>query len=111
MRQKYFLAFYSDKAALLHKEKGKIYIDFLKTLPENVKPLYMLSPILQGKQVELLTGLDMQEVVLRNLNLNLKSKREILAALPFQVENLLPYKSEELLLLPSFFPKKEKTDI
>ena len=111
MRQKYFLSFYLDKVALLRKEKGKIHVELLKTMAENVKPLYMLRPVLYGKNVELVTGLDPQDVVLRNLLLKLKSRREILATLPFQVENLLPYKSEELLLLPTLFPQKQGTNI
>ncbi len=58
-----------------------------------------------------ISGLSSEEVILRHLTLKFHSKREILAALPFQVENILPYPSEELILLPALHPQKGQTEV
>jgi len=112
----FFLSFHSEEdsqqVALIRREKGLYAIEHLRTLPANVNPLDILRPFLEQKKIELVTGLLSPQVVLRTLSLKLKTRREILAALPFQVENLLPYPKEELIVLPTLFPHKEKeTDI
>ncbi len=107
----FFLAYYSQKVVLIRKEKKIFHIELLRTLNPDVKPLYILKPILHEKRFEVVTGLETKDVLLRTLSLKLKSKREILAALPFQVEALLPYSQEELLLLPTLYPEKTQTTI
>ena len=107
----FYLAFHqedSERQVVLLRREGKSFaIQHLRTLPGSVKPLDILQPLLHGKKVEIVTGLTGQEVLLRTLSLKLKSKREIRAALPFQVENLLPYSQDELLLLPTLYPEKD----
>lgn len=108
----FFLAIHSDqnvqKCALIRKAKNQLYIEHLRTIPIDVKPLYILRPILYGKSYELVTGLETQDLLLRTLTLKLKSKREILSVLPFQVENLFPHTKEDLLILPTLYPRKQE---
>lgn len=107
----FFLAYHSSKVALLRKEKNLYRIEHLSTLGDGVNPLYILKPLLLGKTFDLVTGLETRDVLLRTLTLKLKAKREILAALPFQVENLLPFALSELILLPTLYAKKSETDV
>ena len=96
----FFLGTHSAKNAAIRKEKNSIRIEHLG---DDVNPLY--------NSAEIVTGLETRDVLLRNLTLKLKSKREILAALPFQVEHLLPYSQEELILLPTLYPKEGETEV
>ncbi|NGX39174.1 MAG: hypothetical protein KR126chlam1_00496 [Chlamydiae bacterium] len=98
--------------ALVKKEKGAVQIVHVRSLSQEENPLYLLKPLFQGKRCALVTGLESRDVVLRSLHLKLRSKREVLSTLPFQVENLLPYPAEEVILLPALYPGKEgETDV
>lgn len=112
----FFLAIHLDsnhqQIALIRKEKAERQIIHLRTLSSDVKPLDILQPVLEGKSFDIITGLSSSDILLRNLSLKLTAKREILSALPFQVEDLLPYPEDEVILLPTLFPSKEKgTDV
>jgi hypothetical protein len=111
MKQKYFLTFHKQQAALFSVAKGQLKIEHVQTFENNVKPLDILRPLLAGKEVELVSALPSSDICLRKVSLKLKSKREILATLPFQVENLLPYPQEEMLLLPSLVPAAKGTEV
>lgn len=110
-RKKYFLAFHHNHLALISKEKEHIKIIRLNSFTEDVKPLYTLRSLLEGKTYETVTGLNTDQVLFRKLNLKLTSKKEVFAALPFQIEEILPYPSEDALLIPRLHPKKESTDV
>jgi len=96
-----YLAIYKEKYCLIRREKGVCILEGYGPFQDNISQKNTVS----------VTGLETNEVILRNLSLKLKSKREVLAALPFQVENLLPYPSEELLLLPTLKTTAEGSDI
>ncbi len=110
------------KIALIHRGKKGIEIDLLRSFPiegqeelaadRGVKPLYALSSALADKLYMVATGLDASEVLLRETSLKLTRRSAIMAALPFQVEALIPYALEEILLLP-FLARRDKitTDI
>ncbi|NGX47549.1 MAG: hypothetical protein K1000chlam3_00927 [Chlamydiae bacterium] len=104
MGSQLYFSIHQQKFCLLRKERGQISFE---QVGKHVKPL----DIVLGKQAEIVTGLTSEEVILRHLTLKLKSKREIIAALPFQVENVLPYPAEELILLPALDMQKEQTEI
>lgn len=99
---KYFFSIDGEKFCLVAKKNKQITIE---SFGEDVKPLSRL----EEKDADLVTGLDSENVILRLLKLKLKSKREILATLPFQVENVLPYPQEELILLPTLEVQKDIT--
>ncbi len=114
------------KVALIHKGKKGIEIDLLRSFPleglegltglmpteQNVKPLYLLASTLADKTYAVVTGLDASDVLLRETSLKLTRRSAILSALPFQVEALIPYSLEEILLLPFLHPRdKTTTDI
>lgn len=107
MAQKFFISFYKNKLCCLRKQRDQIFIEHISRFSEDVKPL----DILEGQERIIVTGLCSSEVILRNISLKLKSKREILAALPFQVENFLPYPPQELILLPTLERQKDQTQI
>lgn len=110
-RKKYYLAFHENQLALLSKEKDRLKPIRLSGYSQDVKPLYMLRSLLEGKTYEIVTGLNTDQILFRKLNLKLTSKREIFAALPFQVEGILPYPPEDTLLIPSLHPKQDSTDV
>lgn len=99
----FFLAYHSSRYALICKEKNLLRIEQLTASGDDVNPLYT--------RAEIVTGLGPRDVLLRTLSLKLKSKREVLAALPFQVENILPYTADELILLPTLHKKTDETEV
>lgn len=91
----YFLGIHlGGSAALIRQKEGGI--EWVKHF--DVKRLDILQPLLEGKPYQLITGINTSSVLVRTFKLHLKSKREVLAALPFQIEGLLPTPIEELLL-------------
>lgn len=99
-----FLAVYQQQIALLRKNA----VVHLQTLGADVKPLYILKSLIDPKACQIVTGLDATEVLVRTLDIPFQSKRKIRSVLPFQVETLLPYPKEDLLLFPTLYSKKEK---
>lgn len=97
MSPKFFLSFHDQRFCYLRKERSKFFIEQTGHFSADVKPL----DIQEGRKGQTVTGLKSSEVILRKLVLKLKTKREILSALPFQVENFLPHPSQELILLPA----------
>lgn len=107
MPPKFFLAFHQQKFCILRKERNRCCIDHLGSFSSDVKPL----DIAEGRKGQIVTGLKSSEVILRHLTLKLKTKREILSALPFQVENFLPYPLHDLILLPAIDVQKDFSEI
>jgi type IV pilus assembly protein PilM len=102
----YALGLHADghllKVALLRREKGQICIELVRTfnLQEVNDALFLLTPILAKKKAVIVTGLDAWEVILRDVDIKLKHKKEILSVLPFQSEAQIPYPLEEAILVP-----------
>ncbi len=100
------LSFYQEgnalKVALLRKDKQGLSVEVLKTIliDENVKPLYILDSILDQKSYHLVTALDPSEVIFRKIHLPIADQKKALSALPFQLEDLLPYPPEQTILAP-----------
>ena len=100
------------KVALLCKVKNKIEIALLQSFPLDVKPLDILKTVLVGKKVKIVSGLETNEIVRRDLSLKLAKEKEILSVLPFQVESLIPFPLKETILLPVLYPRnKHVTDV
>lgn len=92
------------KCAKLSGSKKNPSIIRLYTLnleSDDVKPLYKNHPILG-------TGLDGTDVLVRPLNLPLTKEKDILAALTFQAEPLLPYPAEEAVLTYQMIEKNQE---
>ena len=66
--------------------------------------------LLQEKNLHIVTGLSSEDVVRREVTLKLTKQSAVLKALPFQLENLLPFSLEETIVHPFFYPRKDKTD-
>ncbi len=99
------------KLAVLKKEKQKIIVadqqSYLST-SENVK-LFYNSPFLQsGNKSRIVSGLAASDIFLRKIHLPLKEKRKIMAALPFQLEMLIPFSSENTIVCPLLKPISRK---
>ncbi len=102
----------SLRVALVEREATGERLIYATSVPLDVDPLYILRPLFQGKRCHIVSGLKSGDVLLRSLILKLRSRREIFAALPFQVEGLIPYRKDEMLLLPTLYPLEGKeTDI
>ncbi len=84
------------KVAYVTKHKGKITVDSCECMAFSAKE----NVRLRDEHTELVTGLESHEVVVRSLCLPLKAKRKIFAALPFQLEALLPFSSDQAITCP-----------
>lgn len=70
----------------------------------NVKPLYIHHPIIT-------TAVDAKTVLVRVMNLPLTKEKDIVAALPFQAEPILPYPIEEAILSYQVLEKEEDSTL
>lgn len=102
-KPKYYLAIHLGRYSLLRKESSELFFEDIGSLSNgNIT----CEDLLSGKKGEVITGLSTDEVIHRNLILKLNSKRELLATLPFQVESILPYPLDEVILLPDVHYQK-----
>jgi type IV pilus assembly protein PilM len=95
------------RIAILKKEKNSIAIESLQTFshsPDNVKLFYNLPPFHTRKDTQIVSGLTGSDVFIRKLHLPLRDRRKILAALPFQLESLIPFSSENPIICPLLKP-------
>lgn len=102
-----FLAAYEQKFCLLHKKGSQIWIEQLGYLHKNVKRLDM-DP---KQEAIFVTGMPSESIVLRKIQLAIRAKKEVLSLLPFQMENFIPFSSEELIVCPLLLQKKANTDV
>jgi hypothetical protein len=93
------------RAALVIKIKNKIQVEFTRTV--NVKQFDTIWDGLQGKEAIIATGLEPTAMVRRETFLQLKTERAILRALPFQVETLIPYPADDMILVPRLYPNEQ----
>src|SRR3990172_5447896 len=101
----YFLDAGHLKAAHLKMKGQEVEILLLRSfskerLSSDVKQLYMESSGTSEKSLLTVGGLETSEVLLRHLTLPLINPLKIGAALPFQLESLLPYSPEEAIVVP-----------
>lgn len=98
---------------LSYKKKGPTFDKFFEFIydPENVNPLYIkendheLFKSLQKNLV--ISALNPQETLIRQLEIQLKKEKDIEEVLAFQTEPLLPYPAENAIL---DYLKIDKTD-
>ncbi len=86
-------------------------IVFTKQVPfsDNNLPIYIphiISECIPNQDYLIATSLESSELFIANMQSTLKSKRAVLKTLPFQVENLIPKKLDNL----EVFPKIEKAN-
>lgn len=100
----YRLAIHPDngswKIALLCLHRGKTEIVFLQSLHLSEIPLDTLKPFLQEKPFLIASALEADLWILRHLTIEVKGRKNALAALPFQVEDILPFPKEQAVILP-----------
>ena len=85
------------QTALLKKEEGKISLEAVKEFPESedfVKQLYLKMPLASQDSLMITTSLSSEHILFRTLSLPLAERKKALAALPFQLETLLPFPLE-----------------
>jgi len=92
----YALGIYRGLAALLKKEKGAIEVI---SLHEDVKQVDIRP------EYSVATGLETRQVVRREVVLKLKREKEILKALPFQIEASIPFPLDQTILAPLLYPE------
>lgn len=93
--------------ALVVKERKQFKVKFIETLflkeEEGAKELKQLFESLSIKEKAFFTisALETHSILLRSLEMPLKSTRDLLKTLPFQLENIIPYPLEEVIVIPS----------
>jgi len=111
LKKRYTLAIDSHHLALLKRNGNQFFIEHLRTFEPHVKPLDILKSVLHRKTPQIVSGLSAKDVILRRIHLKLKTKREILSALPFQLEQHLPFPPKDTLVIPTLHLGKEGSDV
>ena len=65
--------------------------------------------VLSIKNLRVVTGLEGSSIIRRDLKLPLKNPRMVKAALPFQLEPLLPFSLDQSIVYPELHPSKNET--
>lgn len=88
------------QVACLNKHKNGIAIEFLDKRGE-------LLPF--SKETMIATGIEGQDLLIRHLKSPLKNRRALQKTLPFQLEALIPYSLDEVLVKPIYIREEEET--
>lgn len=100
----YSLAIHLDgpfwKVALLTFRDDIPQIVLLKTLEGEETPLDALKAILYKKPYSIASALPADAFLLRELEMEIKGWNNVLSALPFQAEELIPFPKEQAIVLP-----------
>lgn len=100
------------KWALLKKTISGISIEMCSQSPPDVKQLYNQASLLSLNDFSLGAAIDADQVIFRKLTLPITNPQKALAALPFQIETLLPFSPEETSIAAAFFPiRKEGIEV
>jgi type IV pilus assembly protein PilM len=113
------IALEGDKATAVLMKKNKEELEmssFLEAPIENVNLLYTSEQrkelAVWAKEALIATHVSAEQLLTRRIILNLKKKKDVLAALPFQLEPLLPFSLEQTLYAVVEWEKKqEKTQL
>ena len=95
------------KVAILKEGKNTVEVESLHSFPygpDNVKLFYNLAPFHTGKQIQIASGIPSCDTFIRKLHIPLRDRKKILAALPFQLESMIPFAGENPLICPLFKP-------
>ncbi len=101
------------KWAKINRQKKKISIELLRTLPFSEENSFAFPQnALEELPYKIISGLDSSEVLLRNTQVKLQDQKKILKLLPFQIEPQLPCPSEDAIvsiqMSPGDAPKSSK---
>lgn len=92
--------------ALVAKDKLRFTVNYLESFSledeGEVKALlgHMQLLMIKEKQLFISSPLETNQVLIRTLETPLNNKRAILKTLPFQLENMIPYPPEEVIVAP-----------
>ena len=111
MKKTYTLAIDSHHLALIKRDRNQFFIEHLRTFEPHVKPLDILKSVLHRKSPKIVSGLPAKDLILRRVHLKLKTKKEILSALPFQLEQHLPFPASDTLVIPTLHMGKKGSDV
>jgi Tfp pilus assembly PilM family ATPase len=92
--------------ALVAKENKRFKVKFLETLfleEGSKKELKQLLELIAFKEKKsfIVSTLETHSILLRSLEIPLKSHRGLLKTLPFQLEHIIPYPLEEVIVIPT----------
>ncbi len=100
-------------AVLTLKKKTPSIVDtFDIDLTEDcVKPFYMIPEKYLKNSAVIASGLPAEKTMLRTKDLHITAKKDLQDALPFQLEELIPYPPQEVLSSVKFLKKKKITTL
>jgi hypothetical protein len=93
------------KIAIISKVKNHLTLERLEEFSE------ISHELIKEKNLHIVSGLSSEDIVRREVMLQLTRESALLKALPFQLESLLPFSLEETIVHPFFFPQKDKTEV
>lgn len=89
------------EVASLSQTGGEISIDLLEAHRDQ---------FFSKKNPFIVTGVDGQDLLIRRLRTPLKKKRALNKTLPFQLEALIPYQLEDVVVKPIYIPMESETE-
>jgi type IV pilus assembly protein PilM len=87
------------KWALVTKDKGSIRLAASSCSPLK-ESLALSKDLAKEEKLRIASGLSSEEMIFRSVEIPLKTRGKVLAALPFQLETLLPFAPEQTLICP-----------
>ncbi len=89
------------RIACISQVSGEVSIEFL----EKQRDVFFSK-----KDPYIVTGIEGQDLLLRRLKTPLKKQRALHKTLPFQVEALIPYQLDEVVVKPIYIPNGDETE-
>lgn len=89
------------RIACISQVKGEVSIEFLEK---------QRDAFFSKKDPYIVTGIEGQDLLLRRLKTPLKKQRALHKTLPFQLEALIPYQLDEVVVKPIYIPNGDETE-
>ena len=97
----------------IHKEDSNIRIACISQVNGEVSIEFLEKQgdaFFSKKDPYIVTGIEGQDLLLRRLKTPLKKQRALHKTLPFQLEALIPYQLDEVVVKPIYIPSSEETE-
>ncbi|MGE0832823.1 MAG: hypothetical protein AB7N99_09260 [Simkaniaceae bacterium] len=88
------------QVACLSEQKGQVILEFLERRE---------GPLSISKEMLVVAGVDGHDLLIRQLRSPLRKKQALHKTLPFQLEALIPYSLDEVIVKPIYMREKEET--
>lgn len=99
----------SCKVACISRDRKLFHLDFLEKSEDKFELKHIFTKCATKKNSISVTGIDGQNILIRQMSTPIKKRSALQKITPFQLESLLPYSSDQAIVKPTFDRKGEKT--